>query len=129
MKSDSTFVIEHEMLEDLMNLKEFTKAEDLVTRMLTQYNRLDYELLLKRARIKQCQMKYEEAIEDANLAHNIAPERIEAYQALSDFLIAINEHEKALKVLSIINNDENSKPMFEMINRVLADKRDKEPTK
>ena len=62
MKSDTTFGIELEMLEDLMNAKEFDQAETLVTRMLTQYNRLDYELLLKRARIKQCQMKYEEAI-------------------------------------------------------------------
>ena len=68
-------------------------------------------------------MKYEEAIMDANLAHNVCPDRIEAYQALSDFLIAVNEHDKALKVLSVINTDEKTKPMFEMINKVLADKK------
>ena len=79
MKSDDTFKIELEMLEDLMDATKFDEAETLVSRMLVQYNRLDYELLLKRARIKQCQMKYEEAILDANLAHNICPERIEAY--------------------------------------------------
>ena len=56
-----------------MTAKDFDAADKLVTRMLDQYNRLDYELLLKRARIRQCQMKYEDAIPDANLAQNILP--------------------------------------------------------
>jgi hypothetical protein len=36
-------------------------------------------LLLKRARIKQCLMKYEEAIHDANLALELIPDSPEAY--------------------------------------------------
>lgn len=69
-------------------------------------------------------MKYEEAMMDANLAQNIAPQRTEAYHALSDFLIALNEHEKALKVLSIINTpdaDSMIKNMFEMISKKLGE--------
>lgn len=38
-------------------------------------------------------MKYEEAILDANLAHNIMPQKVEAYHVLSDFLIAMNDHQ------------------------------------
>lgn len=38
-------------------------------------------------------MKYEDAILDANLAHNILPQRVEAYHVLSDFLIALNDHQ------------------------------------
>lgn len=68
MKNDATFEIELEKLLGLMNQKNFEEADTLVTRMLDQYNRLDYDLLLKRARIRQCQMKYEDAILDANLA-------------------------------------------------------------
>ena len=56
-----------------MTANNFEEADKLVTRMLENYNRLDYDLLLKRARIRQCQMKYENAILDANLAHNIQP--------------------------------------------------------
>jgi len=37
-----------------MNNKEFDEADKLVSRMLDQYNKLDYDLLLKRARIRQC---------------------------------------------------------------------------
>jgi hypothetical protein len=47
--------------------------------MLQDYNQYDYELLLKRARIKQCLMKYEEAALDANFAMHVCPHRIEAY--------------------------------------------------
>ena len=68
MKNDATFEIELEKLLGLMNQKNFEEADTLVSRMLDQYNRLDYDLLLKRARIRQCQMKYEDAILDANLA-------------------------------------------------------------
>jgi len=38
-------------------------------------------------------MKYEDAILDANLAHNIMPHKVEAYHVLSDFLIAMNDHQ------------------------------------
>ena len=93
MKSDTTFQIELDKLQGLMNKKEFDEADKLVSRMLDQYNKLDYDLLLKRARIRQCQMKYEEAILDANLAHNIMPQKVEAYHVLSDFLIAMNDHQ------------------------------------
>jgi tetratricopeptide (TPR) repeat protein len=126
MKSDTTFQIELDKLQDLMNSKKFDDAETLVSRMLTSYNKLDYDLLLKRARIKQCQMRYEDAMQDANLAHNIQPQREEAYHALSDFLLALNEHEKSQKVLSIINTP-NAEPMiknmYDMITKVINDKK------
>ena len=93
MKSDTTFQIELDKLQGQMNNKEFDEADKLVSRMLDQYNKLDYDLLLKRARIRQCQMKYEDAILDANLAHNIMPHKVEAYHVLSDFLIAMNDHQ------------------------------------
>ena len=48
--------------------RQFNEAEQLASRMLQDYNRFDYELLLKRARIQQCLMKYDEALLDANLA-------------------------------------------------------------
>jgi len=35
-------------------------------------------------------MKYEEAVLDANLAHNILPQRLDAYYVLCDFLVALN---------------------------------------
>ena len=47
--------------------------------MLLDYNQYDYELLLKRARIRQCLMNYEEAALDANFAMHVCPQRIEAY--------------------------------------------------
>lgn len=52
MKNDTTFKIEQDKLHDLMNKKEFDDADKLVTRMLLNYNKLDYDLLLKRARIR-----------------------------------------------------------------------------
>jgi len=52
MKSDETFQIEIKKLQDLMNKKDFNEADKLVTHMLSSYNRLDYDLLLKRARIR-----------------------------------------------------------------------------
>ena len=82
--------------------------------------------MLKRARIRQCNMKYEEAIKDANLAHNICPQRMEAYTALCDFLIALNDHEKALKILGIIesiNTDPMIKSQFEMIKSMVTQKK------
>ena len=108
-----------------MNNTEFDEADKLVTRMLDQYNRLDYDLLLKRARIRQCQMKYEDAILDANLAHNILPQRVEAYHVLSDFLIALNDHQQALKLLEILKKIEgDSNPQvqsqYEMIKQNIA---------
>jgi len=73
MKSDTTFQIEHDKLNEFIGNKKFEDADKLVTRMLDQYNRYDYDLLLKRARIRQCLMKYEEAVLDANTAQNIMP--------------------------------------------------------
>jgi hypothetical protein len=52
MKNDTTFNIELDKLQELMNSKKFDEAETLVSKMLMQYNQLDYDLLLKRARIK-----------------------------------------------------------------------------
>jgi tetratricopeptide (TPR) repeat protein len=109
-----------------MTAKDFEAADTLVTRMLDQYNRLDYELLLKRARIRQCQMKYEDAIPDANLAHNILPQKLDAYFVLSDFLMALNEHEKALKLLEILHKNSDDpiiKSQYEMIKQTVAQKK------
>jgi len=72
----------------LFTKRSFDKAEILATRMLKDYNQFDYELLLKRARIRQCLMRYEEALVDANLALSNCPERSEAYFIVSDCLIA-----------------------------------------
>lgn len=47
-------------------------------------------------------MKYEDALPDANMAHNILPHRLDAYYVLSDFLMAVNEHEKAIKLLEVL---------------------------
>lgn len=71
-------------------------------------------------------MKYEEAVQDANLAHNVSPNRPEAYHALGDFLLALNEHEKAQQVLNIINTpgaDPMIKNMYDMISKVVNDKK------
>ena len=39
---------------------------------------------------------------------HLAPNRIEAYQVLADFLVALNRHSEALKILEILtNNDPN----------------------
>ena len=54
-------------------------------------------------------MKYEDAILDANLAHNIMPHKVEAYHVLSDFLIAMNDHQQAFKLLEILNKIEGDK--------------------
>lgn len=48
--------------------RKFEDGEQLATKMLQNYNSFDYELLLQRARIRQCLMKYEEALADANVA-------------------------------------------------------------
>ena len=68
MKNETTFQIEQEQLQQLYTKRSFDEAEALATRMLDNYNRFDYELLLKRARIRQCLSKFDEAILDANLA-------------------------------------------------------------
>lgn len=102
MKSDTTLSIESAKVDDLVNAKKFAEADAQISRILDQYNKLDYDLLLKRARIRQCQMKYEEALEDAKLAHNLQPQRREAYQVLADFLVAMNDHVSALAVLEVL---------------------------
>ena len=68
MKNETTFGIELEQLQNLFMVRKFEEGEQLATRMLRDYNSLDYELLLQRARIRQCLMKYEEALADANIA-------------------------------------------------------------
>mmetsp|Transcript_6164 Transcript_6164/g.9943 ORF Transcript_6164/g.9943 Transcript_6164/m.9943 type:complete len:97 (-) Transcript_6164:2009-2299(-) len=95
MKSDTTYKIELQSLDQMIKDGHFEKAEDHVTMMLGHYNKLDYDLLLKRARIKQCRMNYKEAIVDASLAHNLDPQRSEAYHALNDFLVTQNENKQA----------------------------------
>ena len=48
-------------------------------------------------------MKYEEAALDANFAMHIQPHRLDAYQALAEFLIALNNYPEALKLLEILH--------------------------
>jgi hypothetical protein len=88
MKNEVTFEIEKKNLQDLFSERKFELAEQVATRMLTDYNRYDKELLLKRARIRQCLMKYEEALLDANLALLMNPIDTEVISYLSDCLIA-----------------------------------------
>lgn len=68
MKNEVTFEIESQQLQELYQQRRFDEAEQLVTRMLNDYNDFDYELLLRRASIRQCLMKYDDALIDANLA-------------------------------------------------------------
>jgi len=86
--------------------RQFAEADTLATRMLTDYNPFDYELLLKRARIRQCLMKYEEAVLDANFALKICPTRTEAYYIVSDCLIATQKFFQAVKLLQILAEKE-----------------------
>ena len=73
MKSDTTYKLESDKLHELMAKGNFADAESLATRMLKAYDALDYDLLLKRARTRQCLLRYEDGVVDANLAQNIQP--------------------------------------------------------
>ena len=44
MKTDTTYQIELEKLQDFMNHQNFDDADMLVTRMLEQYNKLDFSI-------------------------------------------------------------------------------------
>lgn len=70
--------------------------------MLQDYNRFDYELLLRRARIRQCLDRYDEAVVDAGLALKANPSRLEAYHLLSDCLIATQRFNEASKLLEVL---------------------------
>ena len=48
-------------------------------------------------------MRYEDAALDANFAMHVQPQRIEAYQALAEFFIALNNYPEALKILEILH--------------------------
>lgn len=76
--------------------------------MLRDYNSFDYELLLQRARIRQCLMKYEEALADANLALQVEPLKLEAYSILSDCLIATQKFPEAVQILGILSKSDAS---------------------
>lgn len=82
--------------------RKFVEAEQLASQMLASYNRFDYELLLKRARIRQCLDLYDEAVLDAKFALQINPTRLEAFHILSDCLIATQNYEEAGKLLVIL---------------------------
>ncbi|CDW87758.1 mynd finger [Stylonychia lemnae] len=133
MKNEVTFEIENKRLNQLIQENQFEEAENLSTRMLSDYNKFDYELLLKRARIRQCQMKYEEAALDANLALHVLPQRIDAYYVLSEFLIALNNYSEALKLLQILYNynpdNQMIKTQFEQIREKERKKQPKNQTK
>lgn len=103
MKNDVTFNLEQRSLAQMIQDHNFEEADSLCSRMLNDYNQYDYELLLKRARIRQCLMRYEDAALDANFAMHVQPHRLEAYQALSEFFIALNNYPEALKLLEILH--------------------------
>ena len=46
MKNETTFNIELEKLQQLYMVRKFEEGEQLATRMLSNYNVFDYELLL-----------------------------------------------------------------------------------
>lgn len=106
MKNNTTFEHEYDNLHQLFTKRLFDEAEVLATRMLSDYNKFDYELLLKRARIRQCLMRYDEALVDAGLALSNCPERSEAYFIVSDCLIATQKLSEAMKLLEVINKRE-----------------------
>ena len=126
MKNEVTFQIEHKQLSKLISDKQFEEADEVCTKMLTNYNKLDYELLLKRARIRQCLMKYEEAALDARLALHVLPQRIDAYYVLSDFLVALGNYGEALKILEILHSHD---PNDALIRGQYEQIRDKEKKK
>ena len=47
-------------------------------------------------------MKYEEALADANVALQVHPYKLEAYNILSDCLIATQRFPEAVKILNIL---------------------------
>ncbi len=51
-------------------------------------------------------MRYEDAAVDANFAMHVQPQRIEAYKALAEFWIALNNYPEALKLLEILHHNE-----------------------
>lgn len=87
-----------------MQDQKFDEADHLCSRMLTDYSQYDYDLLLKRARIRQCLMNYEGAAVDANFAMHVSPHRLEAYKALAEFQVALNNYPEALKILEVLNH-------------------------
>ena len=86
MKSDETYQIEIDKLQEFIKSDKFEEAEKIASRMLKSYSPLDYDLLIKRARIRQCLLRYEDGILDATMAQNISPQRLDAYNVLADFL-------------------------------------------
>ena len=108
MKNETTFDIELGQLQNLFQERKFEECEQLATRMLRDYNAFDYELLLQRARIRQCQQKYEEALADANLALQVQPNKLDAYHQLSDCLIATQRLPEAVKLLQILSKSDPS---------------------
>ena len=121
MKNEITFQIEVKQLEELFTKKSFEEADKLCSRMLDDYNQFDYELLLKRARIRQCLMRYEDAMLDANIAMQLLPQKLDAYYVMSDFYLALNKHAEALKILEILyaadQNDPMIKSQYELIKQ------------
>ena len=110
MKNELTFEIEKRNLQGLFSERNFELAEQLASRMLKDYNQFDYELLLKRASIKQCLMKYDEAMQDASLALQLVPDAPDAYRQLSDCLIATQRFSEARNVIKhlLLKEPENA---------------------
>ena len=106
MKNNKTFDIEYANLQSLFQQRQFDTADQLATRMLHDYNTFDYELLLKRARIRQCLMRYDDALADASLALNGCPQRADAYSIVSDCLIASQKLTEAVKLVEIMHRRE-----------------------
>ncbi len=78
-------------------------------------------------------MKYEEAALDANFAMHVQPQRIEAYQALAEFFIALNNYPEALKLLEILHfrnpSDAIIKSQYEQIRDIERKRQNKSAAK
>ena len=78
-------------------------------------------------------MKYEEAALDANFAMHVQPQRIEAYQALAEFMIALNNYPEALKLLEILHfrnpQDAIIKSQYEQIREIEKKRQNKSAAK
>jgi hypothetical protein len=94
-KPNADFDTKCKNLQSLFTQRLFEDAETLATDLLNSFNAFDYELLLKRAKIRQCLMKYDEALVDAIVALNSHPDRNESYQIVTDCLIAVQKMEEA----------------------------------
>ena len=117
MKNQETLQIEMMTLNSLIDCQKHDEADTVVTRMLSDYNPFDYELLTKRAILRQSQGKDQEAIKDAHIALGILPQRLEAYEILFKSYHKLNKVKETFKILEILKtakrDDEDLKNLYD----------------